>query len=160
MSPQQQDFIRRAFQAAVDAHHVFAAMAACEAALESGYGHSVLAELDNNLFGMKQHQHPLFQTISLPTREFLNGEFVATEANWIRYPDWQSCFEDRMATLQRLAPQLSHYRDALNAATGADYVRAVSMTWSTDPQRAQKVLAIYNSVAGDWSKSSAIPEST
>lgn len=151
LTPQEEDFIHRAFQAALDAHHVWAVMAACEAALESGYGHSVLAVQDNNLFGMKQHVHPIFQTIALPTREFLSGEFETVEANWIKYPDWRSCFEDRMSTLVRLAPSLSHYRNALNAANGEEYVQQVSMTWSTDPQRAEKVLAIYNAVAGDWS---------
>ena len=136
LTPQQEDFIRRAWQAAVNAHHVWPEMAACEAALESGYGHSQLATQDNNLFGMKQHQHPIFGTHSLPTREFLSGEWKQVEANWISYPDWPSCFADRMATIERLASVYSHYKAALAAATGEEYVRQVSLTWSTDPERA------------------------
>ena len=151
MLPPQEQFLRKAWQAAVDAHHIFPEMAACEAALESGYGHSQLATQDNNLFGMKQHLHPLYGTVSLPTREFLSGEWEAVEANWVKYPDWQSCFEDRMQTLRRLAPVYSHYRAALAAPDKESYITQVSLTWSTDPKRAEKVLAIYNSIVGDWS---------
>ena len=150
MTPQDHEFLNRAFAAAQQAGHVFPEMAACEAALESGYGRSQLASQDNNLFGMKAHQHQLFGTISLPTREFISGEWVTCEANWCRYNDWQECFEDRMATLKRLAGIYPHYQAALEAKTGEDYVRQVSMTWSTDPKRAEKVLAIYDAVAGDW----------
>jgi flagellum-specific peptidoglycan hydrolase FlgJ len=133
MLPPQEQFLRKAWQAAVDAHHIFPEMAACEAALESGYGHSQLATQDNNLFGMKQHRHPLYGTVSLPTREFLSNEWVTVNSNWIVYGDWQSCFADRMATLERLAPHVPHYRAALAAVKGEEYVIQVSESWSTDP---------------------------
>lgn len=151
MLPAKEDFLRRAWQSAVNAQHIFPEMAACEAALESGYGHSVLALQDNNLFGMKQHQHPIYGTHSLPTREFLSNQWVTLNSNWIVYPDWQTCFADRMATLKRLASVYPHYAAALAAASGTTYVNEVSRTWSTDPERANKVLAIYDSIAGDWS---------
>jgi flagellum-specific peptidoglycan hydrolase FlgJ len=118
--------------------------AACEAALESGYGKSTLAREDNNLFGMKQHKHPVFGTVSLPTEEFLQGQWVRVNADWVKYPAWSDCFADRMATLRRLAPQYEHYAAALSATDGATFVREVSRTWSTDPNRAQKVLDIYS----------------
>jgi len=151
MLPFEEDFLRRAWQAAVKANHIYPEMAACEAALESGYGHSQLAAQDKNLFGMKQHLHPLYGTVSLPTREFLSGEWVTVNSNWIVYPDWQACFTDRMATLKRLASIYPHYKAALNAATKEEYIRQVSMTWSTDPHRAAKVLAIFDAITGDWS---------
>jgi flagellum-specific peptidoglycan hydrolase FlgJ len=151
MLPFEEQFLRKAWQAAVNAHHVFPEMAACEAGLESGYGRSQLASQDRNLFGMKQHQHPIYGTVSLPTREFISGEWLALNSNWIVYPDWQSCFADRIATLVRLASIYPHYKAALNAANGAEYVRQVSQTWSTDPKRADKVLAIFNAIVGDWS---------
>ncbi len=151
MLPQNEVFLREAWKAALNAHHVWPEMAACEAALESGYGHSVLATQDNNLFGCKQHTHPIYGTVSLPTREFINGEWETVEANWIRYADWQEAFEDRMDTLRRLARIYPHYAAALNAKSGEEYVRQVSQTWSTDPKRAEKVLAIYDSITGDWS---------
>jgi uncharacterized FlgJ-related protein len=49
---QRQQFLDKASQQAEVAPHIFPTMAACEAALESGYGTSGLAISDNNLFGM------------------------------------------------------------------------------------------------------------
>lgn len=119
-------------------------MAACEAALESGWGHSQLAREANNLFGTKQHAHAVFGTMTLPTSEFLDGKWVTVAgANWVKYPDWQSCFVDRLATLQRLSSAYAHYAAALKATDARTFVEEVSKTWSTDPNRALKILGIY-----------------
>lgn len=150
MTPDEKEFLQLAAAAAEKAGHVWPEQAACEAALESGYGQSQLAIADKNLFGMKQHQHPIYGTHVLPTKEFLDGKWVTLNSSWITYPDWPSCFADRMATLQRLAPVYPHYAAALAAASGTTYVMEVSATWSTDPARAEKVLAIYDEMAGDW----------
>ena len=150
MMPYKKDFLHRAFIAAQQAGHIFPEMAACEAALESGYGRSVLASQDKNLFGMKQHMHPIFGTHVLPTREDLGGKWVTVNSSWITYPDWQSCFADRMATLKRLASAFPHYAAALGAGSATTYIMEVSRTWSTDPERGQKCLDIYDNCAGDW----------
>lgn len=150
MTPEQKNFLQLAAREAAKASHVFPEYAASEAALESSYGKSVLAVQDRNLFGMKQHKHPIWGTHALPTREFVNGEWIECTAEWVCYPDWASCFADRMSTLQRLASVYPHYDAALKAASGVTYVNEVSQTWSTDPRRAEKVLAIYDQMAGDW----------
>ncbi len=136
-------FLARASVLAYQAGHIFPRMAACEAALESGFGDSVLAKMDNNLFGMKQHRHPIYGTHVLPTREFQNGGWVVVKAKWIHYPSWIECFQDRMITLARLASVYPHYQAALNAPDAGTYVREVSKTWSTDPNRAAAVELIY-----------------
>ncbi|MGB7199797.1 MAG: glucosaminidase domain-containing protein, partial [Acidobacteriaceae bacterium] len=71
-------FLSRAYRAAQAAHHIFPAFAACEAALESGWGRSQLAMEANNLFGQKQSHPPLAgtETIAMPTREFLHGHWL------------------------------------------------------------------------------------
>lgn len=150
MTPEQKEFLHAAAAAAAKSGHVFPEHAACEAALESGYGASVLAKLANNLFGMKQHAHPEYGTCNLPTREYLGGQWIRTSADFVSYPDLATCFADRMATLQRLAPVYPHYAAALAAASGTTYLNEVSRTWSTDPDRAENVLAIYDEIAGDW----------
>lgn len=118
-------------------------MAACEAALESDYGTSALARLGLNLFGMKQHVHPTYGTLNLPTKEFLNGEWVPQIAQWVRYDTLQECFADRMATLQRLCQVYPEYEAALTATDPTTYISQVSRRWSTDPGRAGKVMTIY-----------------
>jgi flagellum-specific peptidoglycan hydrolase FlgJ len=128
-------------------------MAACEAALESSWGNSQLARDDFNLFGMKQHAHPVFGTMTLPTREWIGKEkdtqdgnpdgWIQVTASWVKYPDWRACFADRLATLERLSNVLPHYKAALEAPDAQTYIAEVSKTWSTDPRRAEKVLSIY-----------------
>jgi len=139
-------FLEKCAAAAGAGGHVWPEFAACEAALESTYGRSTLAAQDNNLFGMKQHRHPVYATVSLPTGEFVQGQWVRVTADFVKYPGWAECFSDRMATLRRLAPEkgFEHYAAALAAQDGGTFVREVSASWSTDPNRAQKVLNIYS----------------
>lgn len=143
MNDVQRNFLDRATAEAVKANHPFAQMAACEAALESSWGNSELAREAFNLFGMKQHAHPIYGTMNLPTREFENGQWEVVTAHWIKYPDWRACFADRLATLERLSNAYPHYAAALRAGDARTYIAEVSKTWSTDPNRAQKVLGIY-----------------
>lgn len=143
MNDAQRQFLDLATAEAIKASHLFPQMAACEAALESTWGHSQLAREGNNLFGCKQHMHPIYGTMNLPTSEFENGEWIQTVAHWIIYPDWASCFADRLSTLQRLASVYPHYAAALMAINAETYIAEVSKTWSTDPLRGSKVLSIY-----------------
>ena len=149
MNSFQQQFLLTAAAEAKKAAHVFPEMAACEAALESGYGASELAREGNNLFGMKQHRHMIYGVLNLPTREFENGEWIQTTADWVKYPDQASCFADRMSTLQRLAPYFLHYRNALAAATPQIYIVEVSQTWATDPKRTASVQAVFDEMKPD-----------
>jgi len=139
----QREWLISIAQAALAAEHVWPNMAGCEAALESSYGQSALARQDNNLFGMKQHVHPVAGTVILPTHEVLSGVDVMVKAAFVKYATIAECFEDRMETLLRLAPHYPHYAAALTATDSAVYIQEVSKSWSTDPTRASKVLAIY-----------------
>jgi len=64
-------------------------------------------------------------------------------AQWVKFADWHGCFVERMRVLHGLSTEYPHYAAALAAKTGEEYVREVSKSWSTDPGRAEKVLAIY-----------------
>ena len=150
----REDFIKTTFLAAKQSGHIFPEYAVCEAALESDFGSSELALQGNNLFGMKQHIHPVYGTLNLPTHEWsaIHHAFEPTEAEWVKYPDLPSCFSDRMDTLKRLSVakkkdgvtlEYPHYAAALAATDGETFIREVSQHWSSDPKRAIKVLAIY-----------------
>lgn len=142
-SAEQVGWLVSAARAARAAGHIWPAMAACEAALESGWGESELAREDHNLFGCKQHLHPVYGTVHIPTREFVSNAWVTVDAAWVRYPDDAACFEDRMRTLRMLSTTYPNYAMALVADTAEEYVAEVSQTWSTDPERAEKCIAIY-----------------
>jgi flagellum-specific peptidoglycan hydrolase FlgJ len=148
LSQSQRAWLSTTAAAAYAAQHIFPFMAACEAALESGYGTSGLAIRYHNLFGMKQHAHPVYGTVVLPTKEVIRGSWVEIDASWVDYPDLEACFFDRMATLTRLSSAFPNYALALAAADPVSYVTAVSKTWSTDPDRATKVISIYSAYEG------------
>jgi len=138
-------FLTKCKQAAMNLGLSWPGYVAAEAALESRYGQSGLALQANNLFGMKAHHStPPDQTLALPTKEFVNGQWIATTASWMKYPDWEACLRDRQATLVRLGYEYPAYQAALAASDGETFIREVSQTWSTDPHRADKVLEIYN----------------
>lgn len=141
MSPQE--FLPRALVAARAADHIFPEFAACEAALESGWGCSELAVRANNLFGQKQAHPPRGSSLVLPTREFLNGEWTTVQGQWMQFQNWTESFAERMTLLRSLAAEWPNYREALAATAGPAFIVAVSKSWSTDPARAKKVLEVY-----------------
>ncbi|HVT96279.1 MAG TPA: glucosaminidase domain-containing protein [Acidobacteriaceae bacterium] len=146
MGAVHEQFLMKAAEAARSAGHLFPEFAACEAALESGWGLSHLAVDANNLFGQKQ-AHPALagtETVSLPTREYLHGAWVVVQANWVKFADWTACFRERMALLHSLSAAYPNYKAALASTSGEQFLTEVSKTWSTDPGRAGKVLAIYD----------------
>jgi flagellum-specific peptidoglycan hydrolase FlgJ len=147
LSTRPDTFLRQASAAARAAGHIFPEYAACEAALESTWGQSRLAREANNLFGQKHSAEPasgvLVPALLMPTQEFLHGSWVTVTAQWARFGDRAACFRARMALLHRLSASYPAYARALAATTGEVFIEEVSRAWSTDPQRAAKVLAIH-----------------
>ncbi len=144
MKTTQEIFLTRARIAAHAAGHLYPEFAACEAALESAWGLSKLAVEANNLFGQKQSHPPAGESIQLPTKEFAHGAWLTVPAVWAKFSDWQDCFASRMALLRRLGGTYPSYAAALAASDGAGFITLVSKRWSTDPDRAQKVLQVWH----------------
>ncbi len=141
-----EEFLLKAAATARTAGHIWSEYAACEAALESAWGASTLATKANNLFGQKQF-HPPYAgtgTITLPTKEFLHGAWIHINAEWMSFPDWESCFRTRMDVLHHLSHEYPGYARALAAKDGVTFIREVSVVWSTGPKRAVEVLQIYS----------------
>jgi flagellum-specific peptidoglycan hydrolase FlgJ len=141
-SEQQIAALKTVFAAAMDAAVLYPQAQACEAMVETTWLTSELGVKGNNLFGTKQHAHPIYGTMNLPTKEFLNGGWTAISAGFVDYPTMADCFADRMATLERLAPNYPNYAAALKAETPEEFLMLVSMTWSTDPNRGATCMAI------------------
>jgi flagellum-specific peptidoglycan hydrolase FlgJ len=141
-SEQQIEALKRVFAAAMEAAVLFPQAQACEAMVETTWMTSLLARESNNLFGMKQHDHPIYGAVNLPTREFVKGAWMTVNAEFVKYPTLAACFADRMATLERLAPSYPHYAAALKANTPEEFLTQVSLTWSTGPTRGASCIAV------------------
>lgn len=115
-----------------------AGITVAQAALESAWGQSQLARDAHNYFGIKAHgAHPF---ITLPTTEVVHGQSLRTAARFARYASMEECFADR----DRLICASRLYAEACACAHDPEaFVRALAQHWATDPQYADKLLAVW-----------------
>lgn len=125
--------------------------AIAQAALESGWGNSLLAAKYNNLFGIKAGKGWTGQTVKLWTREWTGKEYIKVMAPWRVYPSWNECLVDYSRLIQRLW----WFKDALPHAdkpTGdgnaeqwiarlVDRDQPGELAWATGPSYVAKVMA-------------------
>ena len=138
------EFLTKAVAQARASGHIWPEYAACESALETGWGSSELCRLANNLFGQKQGpQTAGFPTISIQTYEVIGGVGKIVPAVWPKFGSWADSFTARMKLLHALSVLYPDYAAALSATNGEGFITSVSKKWSTDPQRGVKVLQIY-----------------
>lgn len=130
------------YLAAKNSMCIFPDAQTCEAMLETTWLTSELGVKEFNLFGMKQHSHPIYGTINLPTKEYLDGKWVVQNDDFVLYPDYESSFHDRMNTLVTLAPHYPHYDAALKASSAEMFLIQVSLTWSTGFMRGPDCVSI------------------
>jgi len=109
-----------------------------QAALESAWGNSGLAQAANNYFGIKAR--PGGQAIELPTLEYVGGAPVRIPAKFAKYASMVECFADR----DRMIGSLPAYQEARAAAADPEaFTRALARHWATDPDYAEKLLTVY-----------------
>jgi flagellar rod assembly protein/muramidase FlgJ len=111
-----------------------------QAALESGWGTSGLAQAPaNNLFGIKATVDWKGRTVDLPTHEWVCGQMVQCVAHWRAYDSWGDSLLDHAAFLTgnpRYHAAFAHTDDS------AEFARAVAAAgYATDPAYADKVIA-------------------
>ncbi len=153
----RQDFIKRALDSAdrakAEGAPIVAEIAAAQAALESRYGTSRLAQDARNLFGMKAGRSWPGPVLALTTVEIdENGNPFTVLAHWRLYASWQGCFADYGA----LIDSRSWFADAAAAARRGDALGFLDGLlverdadgdveepgWSTDPHYRDKVLGV------------------
>jgi len=133
------DLIGPSAQASSKATGVPASFTVAEAALESGWGDSMLARQGKNLFGVKADTSWRGDVLALNTREFLHGTWVMVPARWRKYADWQSCMDDHAAFLH----QNRRYAQCFSCITGRAFATAVAQAgYATDPDYAAKLISI------------------
>lgn len=135
------EFLKAATAAAVSSSRASglpAGVTVAQAALESNWGQSRLSREANNYFGIKAHgDHP---GIELPTWEVVDGLPVRVKARFARYESMEACFADR----DRIILRAACYAEARAAAADPEgFTRALAKHWATDPNYAEKLLAIH-----------------
>jgi flagellum-specific peptidoglycan hydrolase FlgJ len=115
-----------------------AGITVAQAALESGWGNSKLSREAHNYFGIKAHGKHAW--VELPTTECDAGAAHTTKAKFARYASMEQCFECR----DRLIASGALYAEARASAGDPEkFARALAKRWATDPQYAEKLLAVY-----------------
>jgi flagellum-specific peptidoglycan hydrolase FlgJ len=148
ITPAQQDFLKRSYAAGLASQHPFPGYAAAETALESAWGTDAITVRGNDLFGQKAGSSTAGnECIYCDTKEEgPHGHWYTAHATWPIFASWTDSYNARIALLRHLAPEYpATYGAALQAKTGEDFVRRVSLKWSTWTGRAAAVLSIYNS---------------
>ncbi|RDI97721.1 flagellar assembly peptidoglycan hydrolase FlgJ [Dyella solisilvae] len=118
-----------------------------QAALETQWGQHMPAhtngDTSNNLFGMKAGGSWDGEKVSVPTLEFEDGVPVRRHAQFRAYANPGQSFDDYaqlLADNPRYARALNHCEDVVGFARGL-----VNGGYATDPEYAQKIVAIANS---------------
>ena len=116
-----------------------ASFTVAQAALESSWGKSRLANEGKNLFGVKADAAWTGDVLELPTREFLRGRWVSVVARWRKYADWQDCLDDHAKFFRANR----RYRSCFDFHTGEGWAKAVAKAgYATDPDYAAKLISV------------------
>lgn len=121
-----------------------------QAALESGWGNSSLAEKHNNLFGQKAGTLWTGPTVDLWTREWYGGAYHKVVAKWRVFPSWNECIVD----YSKFISERQWFKDALPHADPPDgdgdtraWIEKLvdvdypgEMKWATGPDYVTKVM--------------------
>ena len=84
----QRHFLSAIKQGAMDGakEGILPSITAAQAILESGWGRSELAKVpNNNLFGIKDSEDWHGEIVTVPTQEYLNGDYITVNAAFRKY---------------------------------------------------------------------------
>ena len=115
-----------------------AGVTVAQAALESAWGESRLAQKANNYFGIKARRDQPF--VAMPATECEAGEVKKLTARFARYRSMAECFAARDAILLAApcyAEARGHSREPLA------FIHSLAKHWATDPAYAEKLEQIY-----------------
>ena len=116
-----------------------ASITVAQAALESAWGESALSRLGNNLFGIKADGRWRGDTLSLQTREFIDGKWMYVLAKWRKYTNWQSSIEDHGSFLSKNP----RYSECFKCQTSDSFAHALSLSgYATDPNYPDKLIGL------------------
>lgn len=80
---------------------ILCSLSGAQAIIESNWGNSGLAVKGNNLFGIKGTYEG--QSVTMPTKEFVNGQYITVNAAFRKYPSWGESIADHSAMFNRMS---------------------------------------------------------
>lgn len=142
-TPQQQ-FLNKAIPAATTAssnYGTYTSVMIAQAALESGWGQSSLAqEPNNNLFGIKGSYNG--QSVNMGTTEYGSNGYYNTNSQFRKYPSYTESFNDNGALLRNGISGSNNFYSGTwveNASSGTQATQGLQGKYATDPQYAAKL---------------------
>lgn len=142
MTPE--DFIDLLAPAAVrcwGGYRIPASFTIAQGALESGWGSSKLFMRAHNIFGVKADPSWHGDTVTMDTRELINGEWRDVQAQFRAYNNIDDCIIDHCQYLINNR----RYSGAFRFSDGREFAKQVALSgYATDPDYAKKLISIIN----------------
>ncbi len=132
-------FLTEMLEAAKAAHHKWPAAAACEAAVETGWG-AHIPHGSNNVLGIKAYRGWTGPVISAAgTEQNRDGSWTGPQADrWCVFASPKECFAEQMLIMQE-----PRYASAMRASAIEAYIVAECAVWSTGQAKGDEVLQTY-----------------
>ena len=142
----QSQFLSAIKQGAMDGakEGVLPSITAAQAILESGWGSSELAKApNNNLFGIKDSEDWHGEIVTVPTQEYLNGDYITVNAAFRKYASWNDSVVDHAKFFTSTEWRKDNYRKVVNET---DYRIAAqelkNAGYATDPTYPGKLIRL------------------
>lgn len=114
-----------------------------QAALESAWGLSSLAQDANNLFGIKSSNDWKGQIYKANTREFVNGKWITILADFRKYNNWLESINDHAAFFTSTEWRKENYKHVVGEKDYRKAAQALSDAgYATDPDYPGKLISI------------------
>ena len=142
----QKDFLDAIKQGAMDGakEGVLPSITAAQAILESGWGSSELAKApNNNLFGIKDSDDWNGETVTVPTQEYVNGDYITVNAAFRKYASWNDSVVDHAKFFTSTEWRKDNYRKVVNETDYRIAARELKNAgYATDPSYAGKLISL------------------
>ena len=142
----QRQFLSAIKQGAMDGakEGILPSITAAQAILESGWGSSQLAKVpNNNLFGIKDSEDWHGEIVTVPTQEYLNGDYITVNAAFRKYVSWNDSVVDHAKFFTSTEWRKDNYRKVVNET---DYRIAAqelkNAGYATDPSYPGKLIRL------------------
>ena len=142
----QSHFLSAIKQGAMDGakEGILPSITAAQAILESGWGSSELAKApNNNLFGIKDSEDWNGEIVTVPTQEYVNGDYIKINAAFRKYTSWNDSVVDHAKFFTSTEWRKDNYRKVVNET---DYRIAAqelkNAGYATDPTYPGKLIRL------------------